>query len=330
MARRSITTVLPLIAAALVASPAFAQTSLQPATTTTDDIVVMGNRVEELATAYTGAVAVPAPSEDQLARWNDRLCPGVVGLAAADAQTLVDHIARRAHEVGLGVEQSGCTPNLVIIFTPDSDATARHIFETRKDLLGYYADDDMVTAGRDALDEFVNTPRSVRWWHVANTVSADGRALGDTRSRGGRSTANAVAASQGNASGAATMGSGLSGVEAVRSQGSRFRRSTRQDLNYVLVVVDSRRIVSMPSGAIADYLSMAALVQLDPHADMRGFPTILNLFADRAAGVQSPAGMTEWDRLYLQGLYGATREAANSRQQRGEIVRRIVEGISAE
>jgi hypothetical protein len=230
----------------------------------------------------------------------------------------------------LNIERSGCTPNLVIIFSPDSDATARQLYETRRDLLGYYADDDMVTAGREALDDFVTTPRPVRWWHVANTVSADGQSLGESGSRTGRSTANAVAGSQGNVSAGATTGSGFSGVEAVRSQGTRFRQSTRQDLNYALLIVDSRRINGIPSPAMADYLSMAALVQLDPHANMTGFPTILNLFADRAMGAQSPAGMTDWDQLYLQGLYGATREAANSRQQRSEIVRRIIEGMSAQ
>ena len=55
-------------------------------------------------------------------------------------------------------------------------------------------------------------------------------------------------------------------------------------------------------------------------------PTILNLFK---ATQNAPAAMTDWDLAYLQGLYNATREAANSRQQRAQIVERIAASVTA-
>lgn len=308
--------------AACLAAPALAQNGGE------NEIIVTGERAREIAQAFAEHAAVAPTASDQYARWNARLCPGVVGLEPSDAQVLIDQIAYRADQVGLQVERSGCRANLVILFAQDSDMLARELRETRPDLLGYYSQDDTVTAGRAALEDFVNTPRAVRWWHISQTVSADGRPLGDTNSRSGRSTASAVAAARGNAQEAATTGSGFSGVDSVRSSGTRTRRDTRQDLNYALIIVDGHRIAGIPSTAVADYVAMAALAPLDPDADMTGFPSILNLFADDAADRIGEPEMSEWDIAYLRGLYSATREANNAHQQRREIARQMVEQIT--
>lgn len=291
-----------------------------------EDIVITGRRLEQRAFEFAGAVAQAPAAADQYARWNFRLCPSVAGLAPEAAQALIDHIARRAYAVDVAVEAPGCNPNVIIVFAPDSDQFARQIVDQRRDLLGYYSDDDVVTAGRAALEQFANTPRAVRWWHVSHTVTADGRALGNTGGRVGRGTADAVAGSRGEP-GAANLGNGFAGVEATRSNGMRTRRNTRQDLGLALIIVDARRVADLPPAAIADYLAMAVLVQLDPDADMTAFPTILNLFSQRAAAPGAALTMTEWDLAYLQGLYAATREAASSRAQRSEIARRIAREV---
>lgn len=309
----------------LVATAAVAVLSLGTAAAqdSDDSIVVTGQRTPEMAQAFAGTVAMAPAAADQYARWNNRLCPSVAGISPADAQTLIDHIARRAHQVGLQTERAGCQPNLVIVFSPDSDTLARQIVEQRRDLLGYYTEDDVVTAGREGLDDFANTPRAVRWWHVSRRTDSDGRQLGNTETRVGHGTNDALAAAQGNPSAAATAGNGFSGVEAVRSSGTRIHRNTRQDLSFALVIVDTRRVAGATPQAVADYLSMATLVQLDPKADMTPFPTILNLFATSPAQAP-PAAMTDWDMAYLRGLYSARRDAANARAQRSDIADRIV------
>ncbi|MBN8606604.1 MAG: hypothetical protein J0L81_06785 [Caulobacterales bacterium] len=313
-----------VLAAVLAFSLTLANTAIaQPS----DEIVVTGNRVEEVAQAFAAEVASAPAAEDQYARWNHDLCVSVAGLSAADAQTVVDHISRRATEIGLGAERAGCQPNLVIIFANDSDVIARQIVDTRRDLMGYFTEDDTVTAGREALEAFANTPRAVRWWHISNTTTEDGRSLSNTRTRVGRGTNDALAAAQGNGAAAATTGNGFNGLEATRARGTRLRRVTRQDMSFALVIVDSRRIAGIPAPAVADYVAMASLIQLNPDADMSRFPTVLNLFADHAAGRALTPAMTAWDQAYLNGLYAATREAANTRQQRAEITRRIVDSM---
>lgn len=321
MARLSM--LLGALAAGVLAASATAQQ------TTSEDVVVTGQRtVREMAQDYAGTVAVAPTAADQYSRWNRRLCPRVAGIAPAEGQTLIDHIAMRAHAVGIEVEPTGCQANFVIIFAPDSDVLARQIVDSRRDLLGYYSDDDLVTAGREGLDRFANTPRPVRWWHVSRTTTADGRELGDSGARVGRGTQDAVGAARGmDMSSAAMAGNGFSGIEAVRSSGTRARRDTRQDLSFALVIVDTRRIGGLPPQAVADYIAMATLVQLDPDADLSAFPTVLNLFSDPQAGRPTPTGLTEWDLAYLQGLYSAQREAPSARQQRADIAGRIARSM---
>lgn len=271
------------------------------------------------AAAFTRAVAKAPPSAEQYARWNTHICPSVAGIPPEDAQRLIDHIALRAHQVGVRTDSSGCSPNLVIVFAPDSDAIAHQIATTRRDLLGYYNEDDVISGGRADLDAFANTPRPIRWWHVARRTDNDGNPLGDTQARVGHETHDAVAAASGDLR--ASGGNGIAGAETVHSDGSRMHRSTRQDLSFALILVDTTRIAGVSPAAVADYVTMATLVQLDPNADLSSYPTVLNLFS---ASAQHPDQMTNWDTAYLAGLYRSRANAATIGQQRADITNRIV------
>lgn len=320
------------VCALAIATSVHAQSSGQPESSTPSrvqedrEIVVTGERLREATLEFATMVASASMAEGQYARWDNDICPSVAGLTQAEAQTLIDHLALRAHLVGVNVEGAGCSPNLIIVFAPDSDQFARELVEQRRDLLGYYSDDDIITLGRDALDAFASTSRAVRWWHVSNTTTADGRSLVDTRSNEGTGARAALLAAREDGAGAATAGSGFEGAEATRSRGSRLGRETRQDLRFAIVIVDARRISGMPPGAVADYLAMASLIQLDADADMSAFPSILNLFAARESGEAPPDGMSAWDVAYLRGLYNARRDADVSRQ-RGDIARRMANDL---
>jgi hypothetical protein len=305
-----------------IAAPAAAQTQSR-------EIVVSAEQMRERAAAYTNAVALAPPSADQYARWNGDICPRVAGLPAAEAQALIDHVARRAHEVGLDTGAAGCTPNVIVIFAPNATTVAREIVDTRRDLMGYYNERNTVSAGRDALDAFVNNQRAVRWWHVARTIGAEGEELGVGQAERGNSGAESAAMSQAAASGniSAGLGAGsFEGVDTVRSSGARTRRNTRQDLTFALIIVETPRVEGASRQAVSDYVAMAALAQLNPDADMSSFPSILNLF--NSASQPTPTAMTEWDSAFLRGLYRARRDDA-VRQQRSDIARRMADQIAS-
>ena len=121
---------------------------------------------------------------------------------------------------------------------------------------------------------------------------------------------------------APTVGEGASGMQGVRSNGTRLSRATRHDFNTVLVIVDTNRLNGAPIVAVADYIAFVSLAQVNPDAGNLPFPSILNLFSTQDAS-QRPAHMTDWDVDYLDGLYHATRAARNIGQQQSEITRRM-------
>jgi hypothetical protein len=290
--------VLAVAAFALLAPPAMAQTAPPE-----EDIVVVAERLREMVREFVGEVAEAPGSERQMARWDRKICPLVAGLPQRQMQYMADRIAQRAHQVGLEPEGSGCKANILIFVTPDASRLATGIVDEYRALVAFYSESGIATLGRGPLEDFTASTAPVRWWHVNQTVSADGQQLGGETNNGGSSVIRGG------------------------PPPSRVRRATRQDFLRVLIIVDARQAEGLQFQALADYVAMVSLAQLDPDGETTDIPTILNLFADHAAG-RTPAGaMTEWDEAYLDGLYNARRTAPNDVWQRRDIARRMVEGL---
>ncbi|MCX7357095.1 MAG: hypothetical protein NT015_02935 [Alphaproteobacteria bacterium] len=293
---------------ALLATPAFAQTD-----DSSNDLVVRGVRPEQIQ-SFVEQVAVAPPSVDQIARWDDALCLSVAGLSVEQGQTVVDRVAMRAQAVGLSPGRTGCRPNVFVYFAADAGNFTRALVDERKSLFAYYHEENIATLGREALQSFIDAPSPVRWWHVIQTRGADGDRLGSDQ-------AGSQAPPPPTDPGRPPEADGLTGVQAVRSNGSRLRAAERQDFNRVIVIVDGSRLDGYPLVSIADYIALVTLAQIDPTAETRDYPTILNLFADDPDLVSFE--MTTWDLAYLNGLYRSARNAASVTQQMRDISRRM-------
>jgi hypothetical protein len=290
-----------------VATVSYGQEAVEP------EIVVTGVRAERLQ-AFVEQVSAPSPAADQIARWDDDICMSVLGLDQEQGQFVVDRISYRAEGVGLAAGGVGCRPNVFVFFAADADTFARRLVDERKSLFAYYHEEHVVTRGREALEDFAQTSRPVRWWHVAQTRGADGDRLGSDNagSRGPPPPEGDVLRADPD---------GITGAQAVRSNGSRVRAAERQDFNRVVIVVDGQRAAGYSLDAISDYVAMVALAQIDPNASVSDYPSILNLFA--APPDDAPTEMSDWDRAYLNGLYRSTRNAASVSQQVRDIARRM-------
>lgn len=288
---------------ALLALPAVAQESN---TTGGDDIVVTAERMREVVRSFVGEVGATS-SQDRLARWDRRVCTSLVGIREREqAQYMVDRIAQRAFDVGLEPGAAGCTPNVLVFVTQDSDALARVVAEQYREFIGYNANEAAVTQGREALNAFIESDQPVRWWHVSQTVSANGQVLGESRTQMART-------------------GGFRNAQIVRqNDAGRLRGTTRQDFSRVIIIVDAQRAAGKQFSALADYVAMAALAQLNPESDTSRYATILNMFEPGAATV----ALTDWDVAYLQGLYDAPRASRNSRQQEAAIARSMSGGLT--
>jgi hypothetical protein len=274
--------------------PALAQTTTAP------DIVVTGVRPEQ-AQSFVTQLAIPAPTADQLPRWDNSICTSVAGMPARQGQFLADRIAQRAAAVGLQPGGPGCQANVAVFVTGESDTFARRLFEQDRDRFAYFAANNVSTLGQGAMDDFLNTPRAVRWWYVSQTFGANGISLAGDSSSGG-----------------------MSNAPIARATGTRLSGSTREDLSQVIIIIDASRVRGVQLAALSDYVAFIALAQVNPHASTTDYPTIMNLFSGAQANTGGPTSLTLWDTAFLDALYKTERNAVNPAVQQREIARRML------
>lgn len=269
---------------AVTASPASAQQSPQPE----DRVIVEGRRAEDAVRAFVAEVAA-APKGANLARWDRKVCVGVMNLKPEYAQKLADEVSLAAVKIGLEPGEPGCKANVLILADSEADALASRLV---KDSLKQLEPPDNRdgSLGRSALRKFEISDAPVRWWHVSQTVLTDtGKAFKDGKQ------------------------------VTVRGMG-RLKKNVRENMVHVLIILDTKKIGVVSFASLADYVSVVALAQIDAEADMHQFPSILNLFSSKADA--HATRMTQWDLDYLKSLYAvdgnavsATLEARRIEQQ---------------
>lgn len=262
-------------------------------------IEVTGERpFEDRAAAFIEEVTA-APRGRGLARWDHAICVGAANMDRRYAQYMIDRVSMVALDLGLEIGEPGCQPNIMIAAAADADELAVELVKDEPH--GFRPALAQTDLGSRALLDFQTSDAPVRWWHVSLPVMVD---TGDIAIR-------------------------LRGEEAsfvVVRDASRLRANVRDDLARVVVILDTTQIAGVPYGALSDYVALVALAQIDPAADTSAWPSILNLFGS----TEPPAGLTDWDRDYLQALYGARRDRARASQQAREIVGDMTRAQDAE
>ncbi len=248
--------------------------SQDPGEAVLPEIVVSGTRASETTARRFIEDVTTAPTHAlSLARWLTPICVVTVNLKPEAAAAITARVEARAREVGIVVQAPGCAPNITLLATSDGRFTAT-------DLVDAYPERFMASSGptqgdRSDLRRFAESDAAVRWW----TVSA----LMDERSR--------------------KILVPIWGAPAniINTTGDPyFGQNRREALLAALVILDLSK-TNVTDVALADYVSMVVLSQVDPDARANGYPTILNLW-DKGDG---PADLTPWDRAYLKALYEA-------------------------
>jgi len=242
-----------------------------------EDVVVQRQRLERAIRNFVDEVAAPSPGRGP-ARWDRRVCVGVVNVRNPAAQHLVDRVSQVAMDVGLEPGDPGCKANVVIIGTSDGQALAQALVDvTPRAFRPNWSGSDR---GGVALEQFVASDAPVRWWHVALPVdSQTGEPVVRIPGQDDEPRRTAIFAS------------------------SRLRTQVQNNLDRVFVIVDFGRAEGLNFNQLSDYIAMVALAQIDPDAATSGFNSVLNLFEQPGgAGID---GLTDWDRSYLTALYDA-------------------------
>ena len=251
-----------------------------------EDIVVLGRELAEAVDDFVDEVVAP-PSGRGPARWDRKVCVGAVNLKHEVAQPLIDRVSQVALDIGLEIGEPGCSANILILATDDGTALATALVEARPRVFrpGYSG----AARSRAALDRFVATDRPVRWWHVSVPTDAD--------------------------TGAVAVRLPGYGPPMINTLGGRLRTEIQNDLRRAFIIVDLAQADRVSFPQLADYVAMVAFAQIDPEAQLAGFDTVLNVFADPAGA----AGLTDWDRAWLTSLYDAELNRRAPNQQDGEV-----------
>ena len=300
----------PAVAAALLIAPATSQepsplASVEAASPTgADEVIVRGRRLEEIESDlrlqirdFIGEVVATPPGRG-FARWHHRVCVGVHNVEKSAAQYILDRISLLALDVGLEPGEPGCAPQVNIVFATNARETAAAMVEKDRRIFMPVAGDAGMDLGRVSLEEFVESARPVRWWHVSLPVDA-------------RTGAAAIELPRGCFEVYCPPTVNVAGP-------SRLHNGTRDDLLYVIIIVDASQLKGKTWQQLGDYLAILSLAQIDPSTNPAAFDSILTLFTNAAAY----SGLTDWDRSYVQALYDIDLERVATLQT-NDIINRI-------
>ncbi len=282
-----------LLAAALAAaSPAHSQDAsgdnpaAAPQAGPEGDVTVTGTleRDREIRD-FVGALT-PVPMTGQLSRFEDQICPTVLGLSGPLRAAAIARMRRVATTVGLRVNRGRCRPNVLLMVTRDKRALIQTLVSRFPHFFG-----EEENSPRRILAE----PGPAAAWHAAAELNADGRAL---PAQGGFT------------------------VNRTTRRASRISAPTRPAFFAAAVVVERQALTGLSVNQLADYAMMRALARTDPHRLPAGSRRSILTVLEAPMGSEIPTTLTRWDLGFLRGLYGST---ANLRapQQRGEIQRRV-------
>lgn len=232
----------------VVSMAAEAQTPLPPVEE--DDVVVTG-RLDPatLSTEIRHFVRGHARLTRirQLARWDDPVCPHVLGLPAAYGNFIVNRIKTVAREAGAPVNDAAdCTTNVTIVFTTEPQAVLDQVRTERPELLGYHF------IGQRG--DVATMTRPIQAWHVTATNDVIDEAMTDPPA----------------------------GVT-----GSRLSTGLESTFVHVLILVNQSEVADAPIGPISDYIAMLALTDVrDETWACGGLVTIMEHFSTCGAAPQ--------------------------------------------
>jgi hypothetical protein len=208
-----------------------------------------------------------------LPRFEDPVCPGVMGLTLDAAEMMVDRLRYNAEKLGLRLaSDNGCAPNLIVAFVPDA----------RGQLAALAHDHGYLFASLDLTEKRALLAESgpARVWTTTVMKTRDGMPVYGSNPRPGDPMSSAP-------------------VVSMWMAHSRIYLPIRNDIAQVMVLFDRDQVKGKTIIQLADYATMRGLAKTKPAGDSKGPDTILALFETPTP----PTGLTEFDRAYLASLY---------------------------
>jgi hypothetical protein len=220
--------------------------------------------LEQRINTFVSLITVPSWTEG-MARWQVPICPLVAGASPGNAEYFQGRVSQVAQEAGVPAPARDCSPNFVVVLTPEPEEFLRSWWARNPRLFSK-------NRGAGGIHRFIESKDAIRAWYNACSVVP-----------GGTFTLRGVP----------DCDTGM--------PGSRLTFDSVRAIYSAIVVVDAQQIGGLNVGQVADYIAMIGLAQIRTAADLGDLPSILRLFAE--TGPVRPQGVTSWDRSFLKSLY---------------------------
>lgn len=303
-----------LILVLLLTDPCLAQT----ATPRIENVTVTGARTRQAIEGFVQSLAVPTHVTGKIARWEDGICPTLVGLKRAFAGFILKRVKDIAAQAGAPVNaKSDCAPNIAIVFTTQPQALLDNMKKKQPQLLGYYDNSSQ-------LDALARISRPIQAWYTTATRDLRGNVEVD----GGKTAGTGLDISYAcppPQDGMCTLH--LSNAHGASVTGNRLGDGMRSTLYTVVIVANPDRLVDDEMGTLADYIAMLALAQVNTPDACQTLPSILNLLAGACAGKSN--ALTGNDLGYLTALYKMSPDRT-IQVQRGEMTYQMQQSLGVQ
>ncbi len=277
--------------ALLAAVPLSAQIGVRSSSSTSasnEDPIVVQGRKKELVQALRQLVQ---PSEhEQLARFEDKVCPMVIGMPRDWTGRLTRIIRDNILAVGGTLQPEGCKPNALAIFI---DQPRELVASLHKDAPFFF------TMTPRQFQIFSEAPGPVWSWHVTDMRSRDG-----------------VQLAQGQIN-------GHDFAVVKQASASRLYSNIREDMLVGFVVIDRQKTIGKSLRQLGDLATMHLMLDVRQNAGARDGSSILSLFQP---GGDPPAAMSRFDKGALTGFYTQRENNRTASQQRENIADAIRRG----
>ena len=264
-----------------------------PAAGTDQTIVVEGVRDRRKpATDYLDKV-IPPSFDAQLGRFEDKLCPSVIGLAANLKEEVISRLRQVAGAAGVPLAGGQCTPNLVLIVVDDKKAMIEGM---RREKQAY-----LYGIGNDRVKRLESPASPVAAWQVSDVIGADGEPL-------------------------RVDGDGFPRLFTT-SPPSRLRNSTRGRMLAAVVIVETRGLPNVTTRQLADFALVRALAPTQVRESEAPASSVMSLFNAGVKPEEAPQSLTWWDLAFLKALFDVRGDGV-SWAQRTQIRDRMIKEMA--
>jgi len=283
----------------------------------TENVTVTGTRERQVLEKFVQGFAAPARITGKLARWEDGVCPIVVGLKPQFTTFIAGRVKQVAATVGAPVNgNAGCRPNLQIVFTSAPQALLDNVRQKQEPFLGY-AD------SREQRIALATVKHPIQAWYTTATKDLRGNVQIDSARTAGKGMEITYACMPPQ-EGMCTLH--LSNAHGASVTGNRLGDGLRTGFYHVIVVAEPAKLLDHEMGTLADYIAMVALAQIPQPETCQPLPSIVNLLARDCAPVTALTGN---DLAYLRGLYKMSPSLTLGVQE-SEIAYRMEQSLKEE